>query len=163
MAETRRDKQVEPPPVRRGRATAVGSEVNFTAQGAFQRAGFTDPTLILRWQEIAGDGTAALTQPVSLKEGPSGGVLTLRAEPGAAVFLQHDSRALCDRINTYLGRQAVARLRFIQGTLPPRPKPIPRRRSSAAVASADPVQKYQGPEGLRDALLNLARTRRSDP
>ncbi|HTT96533.1 MAG TPA: DciA family protein [Rhizomicrobium sp.] len=163
MAETRKDKHPEPPPVRRGRTTAVGAEANLAAQSAFQRAGFTDPTLILRWSEIAGAETAALTQPVSLKEGPHGGVLTLRAEPGAAVFLQHDSRALCDRINAYLGRPAVARLRFVQGSLTPRAKPAPGKRAAATVPPFDPAQKYQGPEGLRGALLNLARTRRSDP
>jgi hypothetical protein len=163
MAETRKDKHPEPLPVRRGWATAVGAEMKAAAQGAFQRAGFADPTLVLRWKEIAGEETAALTQPVSLKEGPAGGVLTLRAEPGAAVFLQHDSRALCDRINTYLGRQAVARLRFIQGTLAPRPKITPAKRPVGSLQPLDPVQKYQGPEGLRNALLNLARTRNSDP
>jgi len=163
MAETRKDKQPEPPPVRRGRATAVGLEANSAGQSAFARAGFADPTLVLRWEEIAGSETAALTQPVSLKEGPSGGVLTLRAEPGAAVFLQHDSRALCERINAYLGRPAVARLRFVQGHLAHRSKPVPRKLSAAPVSSSDPVQKYQGPEGLRSALLNLARTRRTDP
>jgi len=163
MAETRKDKQPEPPPKRRGWATALGTEVNVTAQGAFARAGFADPTLVLRWQEIAGTETAALTQPVSLKEGPSGGVLTLRAEPGAAVFLQHDSRALCERINAYLGRPAVTRLRFVQGNLVQRSKPVPRKLPPASAPASDPAQKYQGPEGLRGALLNLARRRRTDP
>ena len=75
---------------------------------AFVRAGFVDPTLVLRWEEIAGSETAALAQPIKLSEGPSGGVLTLKAEPGAALFLQHESRSLCERINAYLGRPAVA-------------------------------------------------------
>ncbi|HVX60389.1 MAG TPA: hypothetical protein VHC19_07305, partial [Pirellulales bacterium] len=75
----------------------------------------------------------------------------------------HDSRALCDRINTYLGHQAVARLRFVQGTLTPRTRPAPGKRVAGMVPPSDPVQKYQGPEGLHGALLKLARTRRSDP
>jgi hypothetical protein len=163
MAQRPKDKQPDIPPARRGWATALGAEVGQTAQAAFARAGFTDPTLVLRWEEIAGSETAALTQPISLKDGPSGGVLTLMAEPGAALFLQHESRALCERINAYLGRSAVARLKFVQGALTKREKAAPRRARAQPVPAADPVQKYEGPEGLRAALLGLARTRRSDP
>ena len=109
MAETRKDKQPpEAPLPRRGRTTPLGTEAGLAGQTAFVRAGFADPTLVLRWEEIAGAETAALAQPIKLSEGPSGGVLTLKAEPGAALFLQHESRALCERINTYLGRPAVA-------------------------------------------------------
>lgn len=163
MAQTPKDKQPDQPPPRRGRATPLGAEASLAGQTAFIRAGFADPTLVLRWGEIAGSETAALAQPVSLKEGPSGGVLTLKAEPGAAVYLQHDSPALCARINSYLGRQAVTRLRFVQGALPPRAKPMPRPTSKQPLPAADAAQKYQGPEGLRDALLSLAQRRRSQP
>jgi hypothetical protein len=163
MAQTSKDKQPEPPPSRRGRATALGAEANLAAQSAFVRAGFTDPTLVLRWEEIAGSETAALAQPISLKEGPSGGILTLKAEPGAALFLQHESRPLCERINAYLGRPAVARLRFVQGPLIQRNKVVPRRVPGGSVSPNDPARKYQGPEGLRAALLELARRRKPDP
>lgn len=163
MAQTPKDKQPDLPPPRRGRATSLGAEASLAGQTAFVRAGFTDPTLILRWEEIAGAETAALAQPLSLKDGPGGGVLTLKAEPGAAVFLQHDSPALCERINSFLGRQAVVRLRFVQGPLTQRTKPAPRRSSDQPVSPDDAAQKYQGPEGLRGALLKLARTRRSNP
>ncbi|HVU19865.1 MAG TPA: DUF721 domain-containing protein [Rhizomicrobium sp.] len=161
MARTPKDKQPEPTPVRRGRATAIGAETRAAGQPAFERAGFADPTLVLRWEEIAGAETAALAQPVNLKEGPGGGVLTLKAEPGAAVYLQHDSLALCARINSYLGRPAVTRLRFIQGALTPRAKPDPVRSPQEPLPVTDVAKKYQGPEGLRDALLSLARRRRS--
>jgi hypothetical protein len=161
MAQTPKDKQ--PDMARRGRATPLGAEANFAAHSAFVRAGFADPSLVLRWEEIAGSETAALAQPVSLKDGPSGGVLTLKAEPGAALFLQHESRPLCERINAYLGRPAVARLRFVQGALIHKSKVVPRRRPPSAVSPEDPAQKYQGPEGLRAALLELARARKSDP
>jgi len=164
MAETRRDKQQpDAPPARRSRATPLAAETGPTVQNAFLRAGFTDPTLVLRWNEIAGTETAALAQPLRLSEGPSGGVLTLKAEPGAAVFLQHESPALCERINAYLGRPAVARLRFVQGALRSHSAPARQRPPAGPVPAADPAKKYQGPEGLREALLRLARNRRSDP
>ena len=59
MAETPKDKQQpDPPPPRRGRATPLGAEAGLAGQTAFVRAGFSDPTLVLRWEEIAGSETA---------------------------------------------------------------------------------------------------------
>lgn len=164
MAETRKDRQQpDSLPPRRGWATALGSEATISGQTAFARAGFTDPTLVLRWDEIAGYETAALARPVKLTDGPSGGVLTLKTEPGAALFLQHESRSLCERINAYLGRPAVARLRFVQGAVLKRARTVSKQAAPGPVSPADPAQKYQGPEGLREALLKLARNRRADP
>jgi len=133
------------------------------ARAAFARAGFPDPTLVLRWEEIAGPETARLARPIRFSQGPNGGVLTLKAEPGAALFLQHESRPLCERINAYLGRPAVSRLRFVQGPLIRRPAPQLHKATPGTIPPADPVQKYHGPEGLGEALRNLARMRRSRP
>jgi hypothetical protein len=161
MAQTPKKTQPEEPapPARRGRAAAVAADTGALARQALDRAGFTDPALVLRWEEIAGSETARLARPLRLKDGPAGGVLTLMAEPGAAVFLQHETRPLCERINAFLGRPAVARLRFVQATLappPPRPlRPVPK----APVSPADPARTYDGPEGVRDALLRLAQAR----
>ena len=157
MAQTPKDKQsADAPPKRRGWAAALSEDADAVGRSALGRAGFDDPTLVLRWEEIAGAETARLTRPLKL----SGDVLTLRAEPGATVFLQHESRPLCERINTYLGRRVVSRLRFVPGPVQARPRPKPRIAAKAPVPAADPAQKYQGPEGLREALLQLAQTRR---
>ena len=151
----------EQPPQRRNWVSPVAPEVSKSAQAAFARAGFTDPTLVLRWDEIAGPETARLARPVRFSEGPHGGVLTLKAEPAAALVLQHETRPLCERINAYLGRPAVARLKFVQGSLAPRPPAPAHRPRPGPLAPSDPAQKYEGPEGLREALQNLARARRS--
>ena len=156
MAQPPDDKQ--PEPQRRGRAGVVAGDATLAARAAFTRAGFADPTLVLRWAEIAGAQTARLARPVKLSESAQGGVLTLRAEPAAALFLQHESRALCARINSYLGRVAVVRLRFVQGPLTPPPAP-PRRPKPGEPAPADPVRRWHGPPNLGEALLNLARQR----
>jgi hypothetical protein len=158
MAQSTKDKQPEEPPRRRARADIVGRDASLAARAAFVRAGFSDPTLILRWREIAGADTARLTRPIKLTDGPSGGVLTLRAEPAAALFLQHESRSLCERINAFLGRQVVTKLRFVQGslTLPPAP---PKFRRPSEPSANDPVRSWHGPGPLGNALLNLARMR----
>jgi hypothetical protein len=161
MAQMAKDKQPsDTPPSRRNWVTPLSSEARLASATAFVRAGFADPTLVLRWDEIAGPETARLARPIRFAEGPSGGVLTLRSEPGAALFLQHESRSLCERINAFLGSPAVSRLRFVQGPLAARPLPAPPRPRSGPVPASDPAQKYQGPEGLRLALLNLAAARR---
>jgi hypothetical protein len=158
MTYSSREKQREEPPQRRARAEAVGRDASIAARAAFVRAGFLDPTLVLRWNEIAGRETARIARPLRLSEGPSGGVLTLRAEPAAALFLQHESRALCERINAYLGRPAVSKLRFVQGPLTPLPLPQPLPKPTEP-PPGDPARRWNGPDRLGSALLNLAKRR----
>ncbi len=158
MTRTIKETQ-EAVPVRRNRALAVGSDAGSVAGAAFLRAGFNDPTLILRWQEIAGPEVARLARPLKFSEGPSGGTLTLRAAPGAALFLAHEKRALCERINAYLGRPAVAQLKFSQGALLTPPPAPPRQKPVGPLPPADPSRRYQGPDGLAKALQALARRR----
>jgi hypothetical protein len=159
MARDAKHDTPEPPP-RRNRAEPVARNAAALSQDVFARAGFRDPTLVLHWVTIAGADVARIAQPVRLSDGPSGGVLTLKAEPGASLFLQHESRALCERINTYLGRNAVARLRFVQGPLaqaPARRRPPPK--PAAEPPPDDPAQAFHGPEPVREALIKLARRR----
>jgi hypothetical protein len=144
---------------RRNRAEAVARGAGAIAASAFERAGFRDPTLIVRWAEIVGPEVARFARPLRLSEGAAGGVLTLKAEPGASIFLQHEARTLCERINSYLGRAAIARLRFVQGEIAARQE-LPRlNRRPAEMAPGDPARAFHGPERLRDALVNLARAR----
>jgi len=143
---------------RRGGAAAVGPAAGQAAADAFARAGFADPALVLHWQDIAGAEVARLARPMRLKDG----TLTLLAEPAAALFLAHESRALAARINSWAGANAVARVKFVQGRLegrgasPPPPKP------AKAVKPGDPAQHFHGPEALKSALQSLARWRAAD-
>ena len=144
--------------VRRNRPEPVAGAGEL-ANAAFRRAGFDDPALVLRWRDIVGLEVARFARPLKLVEGPGGGVLSLKAEPAAAVFLQHQSRILCERINTFLGREAVSRLRFVPGPVPPMPEAAPQIRRRAQPLPGDPVLGFSGPDGLQAALLNLARVR----
>lgn len=155
------DKTNDPPPPRRNRVEPVGRAANVAALAAFARAGFRDPTLILRWEEVAGAEVARLARPIKLSDGPSGGTLTLKAEPGASLFLQHETRTLCERINAYLGRPAISRLRFVQGALAARPARQPRPKPAAAPPPGDPALTFKGSESLQNALVRLARARAS--
>jgi hypothetical protein len=145
------------PPSRRGRAAPVAGDIRLAGGAAFLRAGFTDPSLVLRWAEIAGPEIARIARPLKFSE--TGGVLTLLAEPGAALFLGHDARALAGRINAYLGRAAVTRVKFVQGALSPIPDPPRLPKPAPAAGPGDPVHNYRGPETLKNALQSLARWR----
>jgi len=149
----------EPPP-RRGRAAAVGNDAQKLARAGFERAGFVESGLVLRWKEVVGPDVARIARPLRFAQGATGGVLTLKADPAASVFLQHESRALCARINAYLGREAVQRLRFVPGDIPPDGKPLRGPQTGPEAASDDPARQFSGSELLKASLLALARARR---
>ncbi|MFL6688644.1 MAG: DUF721 domain-containing protein [Alphaproteobacteria bacterium] len=159
MVQDAKTRESQSPPPRRNRSESIARGAVGLSQDIFARAGFRDPALVLRWADIAGPEVARLCQPLKLSDGPAGGVLTLKAEPGAAIFLQHESRALCERINRWLGREAITRLRFVQGPLAAPAKAKPRRPSSGEIQPDDPALAYNGPEPVREALIKLARSR----
>jgi hypothetical protein len=156
MAQPPDPKQDEPPARRNWRAP-VGRDAGLVGSAALARAGFSDPALVLHWPEIAGAEVARIARP--LRFSPRDGLLTLMAEPAAALFLAHESRALAARINAYLGQETVRRIRFAQGRLsaPPRPPVLPR--PAKAIKSSDPSNAYAGPDKLKQALQSLARWR----
>jgi hypothetical protein len=162
MAEPDSTKETALVTERRNRVGAVAPEAGYVARAVFARAGFRDPTLVLHWAEIAGADVARLATPIKLTDGPRGATLTLKAEPGAALFLQHETRSLTERINAYLGRAAVLRLRFVQGPLVHRPLPAPRK-VVRDVAPDKTALAFKGPDKLRNALINLAIARRRSP
>lgn len=143
-------------PKRRGWVAPLAPDAGIAGVAAFSRAGFSDPRLVLNWPDIAGRDVARLCMPLKLKSG----VLSLKAEPASAVFLQYETRTLVERINTYLGRPVVSRLKFIQSPLARREAPPPPRpKIPDEVRPDDPVLGYCGPERLKETLLALARAR----
>lgn len=117
MSQNANDKNLQDLTARRGRVGAVAADALNHAASAFQRAGFSDLSLVTRWPDIAGEAVAAVAEPVKLVEGAEGAVLTLRCEAGAAVFLQHETRALLNRVNAFMGSGRISRIRLVPGTL----------------------------------------------
>ena len=136
---------------RHGWARAAGEGVLGEARGAFARAGFTDATLLIRWSEIVGPQIARIALPQRWQDGPEGAVLTLKCEAGAAVLLQHQTRMLIERLNTYLGQGRINRLKLVPGRLTARAEPPghPRPEAQAGTESLS----------LGEALARLARLR----
>ena len=140
---------------RRGRALPLANDALAQTAGALKLAGFADPALVLRWEEIAGAEVARVAVPLKLQEGPDGGILTLQSEPGAAVFLQHETRALIERLNGFLGNKRISRIRFVPAQLGDMPEPP----SHPSIKRALP-NGGEAAQGLTGALQHMAGLRR---
>ena len=93
-----------------------------------------------------------------LQGGVEGAVLTLKCEAGAAVFLQHQTRTLIERLNAYLGTGRIARIKLVPGKLPrgAEPSAHPARLRPQPNANSTPAEAKPA---LPDALERLARRR----
>lgn len=137
--------------------------VGRTINDLFARQGFASRELVTRWREIAGDEVAAHSQPVKIQwprpvgdAPPEPATLVLRVEGPMALEIQHSSDVIIERVNRFLGWQAIGRLALRQAPLtraerrPARAKPDQdemARISDTLGAVAD--------DGLRDALAKL--------
>ena len=158
MNQPPKKKQAEEAP-RRNWAGPVGRDAGSVGHAAFACAGFNDPALVLHWVEIAGAEVARIARPVRFSA--RDGLLTLLAEPAAALFLGHETRALAGRINAYLGRPAIQKIKFVQGRLSRAPLSPTPPRPAKTLNSDDPANTYRGPADLKAALQSLARWRAS--
>ncbi|HXJ01472.1 MAG TPA: DUF721 domain-containing protein [Micropepsaceae bacterium] len=136
---------------RHGWAKPAGETALGEASGAFARAGFTDATLLLRWADIVGSQVARIARPAKWQDGPEGATLTLKCEAGAVVFLQHQTRELTDRLNAYLGRGRIVRLKLVAGRLASAPEP-PAHPAPKSDISTETL-------ALSDAISRLAKVR----
>ncbi len=141
---------------RRGWAKPLGTDATRLTDTALQRAGFPDPSLVLRWPDIAGAETAKLAHPVRCRMGPEGMVLTLKCEPGASVFLQHETRPLIERLNAFLGAGVISRIRIVPGTLSTAKEPSKHTRPPTLLDQSSP----RTGEPLSNALDRLANLRK---
>lgn len=124
--------------------------------------------MVLQWAAVVGEELARLSAPVKLSFGAQGtkdagarvnGTLQLRVAPGAAIEFQHLEPVIVERINTFFGYRAVARLALRQGPLPRRAMPPAPPRALSAAEDRNLSSRLDGitdPE-LREALERLGR------
>jgi hypothetical protein len=129
----------------------------------FARQGFTSCEIVTHWDDIVGAEVAAMAEPVRMQwirsrdpdESPPA-TLVLRVEGPAALEIQHMSGVIVERVNRYLGWQAVDKLSLRQAPLTRRGRPA-RPRIDAATAAAMAAQMTGiADDGLRTALGRLA-------
>jgi hypothetical protein len=129
----------------------------------FARQGFTSCEIVTHWDDIVGSEIAALAEPIRMQwvrsrdpdESPPA-TLVLRVEGPAALEIQHMSGVIVERVNRYLGWQAVGRLALRQAPLTRR-RQLSRPKIDDGVAAAAIAAQMTGiaDEGLRTALGRL--------
>ena len=135
------------------------------------RRGFSDSRMLENWSAIVGPQLAAMSQPVRLSrrksgrdgEDTAGGVLTVKAEGAIALEIQHLAPQIIDRLNSYYGHAAIARLNIIQGPVTVTPSPLnpPPIKEEDISALADDFEEIETPR-LKRALASLALLMRRD-
>ncbi|BCW90184.1 hypothetical protein sos41_33520 [Alphaproteobacteria bacterium SO-S41] len=135
-------------------AVQVGSTARQLAAGR----GFSLLSVASRWRDIAGAALANHTQPLSIS--PSG-VLTLKADGGAALLAQHQSREILARVNAVLGDGAVTSVKLVQGVVArgraETPKPAPPRIAPDEEARVQAAVEAVSDPDLREKLTGLMR------
>ena len=113
----------------------LGTLVRRALGPSFGRRGFARAEILTRWPAIVGERLARNSCPERLiaPRGGAGGTLRIRVEGGFATELQHLETEVIERVNTYFGYSAVARLALVQGPLPV-PDSAPRREARALEA-----------------------------
>lgn len=150
---------------RTSRTEALGRTVSRLTGRVFGKRGMNDGAIARHWPEIAGETLARVSLPekIAYEKGErTRGTLQLRVSNSAlATEIQHSEPIIVERINTYFGYQAVARLRLIHGPLPPPRAKAPARRPLTPeeetaledqLASVDDEQIKAALEGLGRAM-----------
>ncbi len=92
------------------------------------KRGLAFGALITEWPSIVGQQLSSRTQPDKLifpRGKREDATLHLRAAGAIALELQHLEPQILERINSFFGYRAVARLRLVHGVVTPTPGPRP--------------------------------------
>lgn len=125
--------------------------------------------LVQSWAEIVGPRLAERSRPEKIvwprrlhEDDPfEPAALVIACEGAAALHLQHETGEIIGRVNAFLGFAAVGRVKIVQKPIAvnqPKPRPVPRKLTSAESAQlADTVGKIED-EALRASLQRLGAT-----
>jgi hypothetical protein len=146
------------PDLRQGGMRAAGmSAARIAAPIVARHGGGVLGRLKAEWVAVVGAELAATTWPEALGRD---GALKLRVASNVALELQHRAPLVIERINLFLGREAVARLVLVQGPLPlpapPATSPPEPLGAEEAKALDTQLGDIADPE-LRAALARLGR------
>jgi hypothetical protein len=153
-----KSKPYTPPAERRRYAAGLDDLARKLAAPALRRHGFAQDALVARWPEIVGDRFAEVSLPTRLSFAPesrTGGTLTIRIEGPMATQLQHAESLVIERANQFFGYAAVARLKLMQGPVPPR-QSRPRLIANPRPPPSSVCDMPDGP--LKSALIQLCAT-----
>jgi hypothetical protein len=130
---------------------------------AFARQGFAARELVTRWAEIAGPEIAAHAEPLKIQwprpvEGQpqEPATLVVRVDGPMALEIQHGSDVILQRVNRFLGWNAIGRLALRQAPLSRRSAPkAPAAPDARSVAEIEKTLSSVEDADLRAALARL--------
>jgi hypothetical protein len=155
------------PSQRRRNAQSIAELVSRVIDPVTKKRGFATADLIAAWPEVAGARFAPFTRPVKITwprgEANDGatGIMTLNVEGPAAILVQHELGQILERVNAFLGYQAVGQIRIVQAPVSQNHKRA--RSRGEPVLAAEDEQKLASAtggvadDGLRAALERLGR------
>lgn len=136
----------------------LGSAIN----DAFAKQGFASRELVTRWTDIAGAHVAAHSEPLKIQwprpvenQPLEPATLILRVEGPMALEIQHTSDVILERVNRFLGWNAIGRIALRQAPLSRRP--APKRRKAPDPADVSRIQADL--DVVEDAELRTALAR----
>ena len=144
-------------------AKPLAAIVGRTIDDVFAKQGFASRELVTRWREIAGAEIAEHSQPLKIQwprpvadRPPDPATLVLRVEGPMALEIQHQSTIILERVNRFLGWQAVGRLALRQAPLSrPKQRAAPKAPDAARVAEVAGTLGRVEDADLKDALARL--------
>ena len=130
---------------------------------AYARQGFAARELVTRWAEIAGPEIAVHAEPLKIQwprpvEGQpqEPATLVLRVDGPMALEIQHSSDVILQRVNRFLGWNAIGRLALRQAPLSRRnAKKAPAAPDARSVAEVEKTLSSVEDADLRAALARL--------
>lgn len=134
-----------------------------TISDVFAKQGFASRELVTRWADIAGAHVAAHSEPLKIQwprpvEGQptEPATLVLRVEGPMALEIQHTSDVILERVNRFLGWNAIGRIALRQAPLSRRPvRNVRKAPDAAAVARVEASLGTVEDDDLRAALARL--------
>ncbi len=133
-----------------------------TLNAAFAKQGFASTELVARWPEIVGADIAEHSQPEKIRwprrqhgDQPEPGTLVLRVEGPTALEIQHLAAIILERVNRFLGWQAIGELRLHQAPLVRNKRPQPPALDGEAAARIAAALSDIRDDNLRAALGRL--------
>jgi hypothetical protein len=151
----------------RREARPIGALIGSVIDPICAKRGFASADLIGAWDEIVGPRYARVTQPEKIawprRESASsrGATLVVRVDAGMAIYLQHETSLILEKVNAFLGFAAISKLTIIQGPVEQAAR-APQRAAEAPISARSAAHIKECVETidsdpLREALETLGR------
>ena len=143
----------------------LSKQLDALTKNLLGKRGFANADLLLHWSDVVGEDLAKGVKPDKItypKNTREGAVLHVRVGAGSfAVIMEHQKKVLLDRINTFLGYEAIGDIKIKQDLVEINaPKAEKKERILTAEEEKQLNEKLQNikDEELRKKLYNIAKS-----